>query len=283
MILSNVLFDIAHQWFVLVTTPPQVWLWAFAVPGIARRLRKFRKVPYLGPLIVRFVDSPASSLFERAGWAFLALFVLVAAIAAPTLLLSQERKNFDSERKALQAQLDRERPQVLIEPLSAGEIRARALADPTNPILPDGAYRPAYLLVRAPDSEAILFSVRNLPGKNVAREIQVYRKIWFIDEDGRQIELALPPRPSGREVLYPDQSVTRPLNVPKGTFYNARPGHIRVKLVVAYRGQTTDTYFYSVVLRVALREGPPSRPRDLDLESMDEGVVAGDPSRLLDS
>lgn len=276
--------DIAREWFGIVTTAPQAWLWAFAVPGFARRLRKFRNVPYAGPLIVRFIDSHVSVLLERACLVLLALFVVVSAIAAPALIMSREREQFAAEKKALQEQSGR--PQVLIEPLSGAEIRARALADPTNPVLAEGAYRPAYLIVRSPDGEAVLFNVRNLPGKAVARALRVYRKVWFIDEANRQHEIELPPPPSAREVLYPDQTVVRPLNLPKGTFYNARRGYVRIKLVVTYQGhqgQTADSYFYSVMLKVPLREEPSHKLRDLDLESTDEGMLTGDPGRLLDS
>jgi len=97
-----------------------------------------------------------------------------------------------------------------------------------------------------------------------------------------------PPATDDREVLYPNQSTTRQINVPAGTFFKASPfgEYVRMKFVATYRGEASDpnAYFYAVVLKIAMREKQTYMRADIFMELTDEGTVrAADVNRLLDS
>src|SRR6266481_3621121 len=99
------LLSAARIWWGLMMNPPLSWLWVAVAPGFLRGLRRFKGVRHVGPSILRFLDSPWAVRCERYSRVLLVLFVAGTALAAPLILLQNERAVWLGERKTLLNQI----------------------------------------------------------------------------------------------------------------------------------------------------------------------------------
>jgi hypothetical protein len=211
------------------------------------------------------------------------VFVVCFLVGASFMAWRDERHERISLKTTLEsAEAHVERPYVLIEELSPAQIRARAMAIPSNPVLPEGAYERAYLFGKAPTGEALFYNYRNI-GKVPARDIKHYPKIAIVDEQGRETPVSLPPSEfKGGTLLFPEQFATYTVIIPDGTVFtgSAPPrGTIRIRLILTYSGQESDRslYFYEVVLKGRRYANPEAMSQSaiggIAFESMNEGIV----------
>jgi hypothetical protein len=204
---------------------------------------------------------------------------VISLILSPGFAWIEEHRFRLGEREAL-VELQKIRPYVFIEGIPATMVRAYMLQNPNNTVFPEGAYVPSYLLVRAPDAEALLFNVTNIRDLT-ARGLKYFCHVSTIDALGLETQVRLPDIPNVGEVLPPKQSATRRILAPSGTFYSEAKARLslRIKLMVTYTGQPSDEnqYFYLVVLRTAQLTGPLGTvlPElgNMSIESSDEGIV----------
>jgi hypothetical protein len=171
-----------------------------------------------------------------------------------------------------------QKPILVIEELSATQIRAMSLRDARNPVLPEGAYDRGYVIGKGADMELLFYNFRNT-GKFTAKGIAHYQSVSTIAQPVEDIPVT--PSEGGTEVLVPGQFMTRSIQVPKGTFVTGQPNEerrLRVRLVVTYLGQPpdTNTYFYKVTL-IAFRCENLSQMNsgvgNVRIDSIDEGIL----------
>jgi hypothetical protein len=166
---------------------------------------------------------------------------------------------------------------VVIEELPAEEIRAYALSDSRNPVIPDAAYVRGYLLGK-PDAGkcSLLYGVRNA-SKIAARNTKYYWKV-VVTTDGKERTVPLAQGENKGLVLVPDQYITRTGVIPADTFYYGH-GEVRIKLAVTFSGEPSDpnTYFYLTSLKIKQHADDSALPGGglgaIVVDSQDEGIV----------
>ena len=170
------------------------------------------------------------------------------------------------------------RPHLIIEALPAAQIRELMLADPRNPVLPEGSYGRAYAFGRstANEFEFLRYNVRNID-RLTARRVLHYEKITLIGESGEQT-VPIPPSITQQQVLMSGQVITRQVVVPNGTIFADQRGSVQIKLIVTYLGQTDQpTYFYETILRRERSSSPNEMNRSgiggVTVLSTNEGIV----------
>lgn len=190
----------------------------------------------------------------------------------------------DQHHAAIEAQnkLDQLRPYATIEELSSAQIRARAMANPGNKVMPEGAYERGYVFGKTPNGETLIYNYRNV-GKIPAKGITHYQKVIVLDEGGVETVVPITSTTNTKgELLYPDQFATYVVIVPSGTVFtgstNAK-GSVRIILLMTYAGKDSDknVYFYKVVLKVGRYANPEAMNQTaiggLSVESRDEGIL----------
>ncbi len=232
----------------------------------------FGLIATLGSLY--YANAPYAHLFLIAG--------LIALILSPAMAWREEHR--------IRLQLESVRPSVVIEAFPPGQIRAYAMANPANRVLPEGAYARGFMMVKSPTNEVFLYGFRNT-GTVPAHEVRHLQRITVLDGAGGEKCVPLSEAQTGGDVLFPGQDAAFSTVLPTGTIFTApapATGSLRITLAVTYEGQPSDpnTYFHKIVLNAGRYHTVEEMwgRHDMGLvmsESSDEGVLKNNAYDLL--